>query len=86
MDPEPNGPIKEQDILTKIRQLGPQHVAEVLDFIDFLAERKQKESPFVQITKGMSGHLSDLEDVRRRLSKIPGKMSETIRELRNERG
>ena len=76
----------EQGILAKIRRLGPQQIAEVEDFIDFLAERKNKRSPLMQIINETPDRLSELEDVRKRLSKIPGKMSDTVRELRNERG
>jgi hypothetical protein len=73
-------------ILDKLKRLEPQQVAEVIDFIDFLASRKQKESPLVQLLYTVSGPRLGLEEVRRRLAKIPGKLSETVRELRDERG
>jgi hypothetical protein len=77
--------LTEQEILKKIKRLEPKLLAEVVDFLDFLAERKSKEHPFVQFLKETSGPGVKLEEVRRRLSKISGKMSETVRELRDER-
>ena len=85
MDQELQRP-KEEDILEKIKRLGPQQIAEVVDFIEFLAERKQKEAPLVHFLNETLGPRLGLENVRRRLAKIPGKMSETVRELRDERG
>jgi hypothetical protein len=74
-----------QHVLQKIGQLEPQQIAEVIDFIDFLAERK-KGSPLVQFLRETPGAGIGLEEVRKRLAKIQGKMSETVRELRDERG
>ena len=85
MDQELQRP-KEEDILEKIKCLEPQQIAEVVDFIEFLSERKQKESPLVHFLNESLGPPLGLENVRRRLAKIPGKMSETVRELRDERG
>jgi len=78
--------LTEQEILEKIKRLEPKLLAEVVDFLDFLAERKSKGYPFVQFLKETSEPGVGLEEVRRRLSKISGKMSETVRELRDERG
>jgi hypothetical protein len=75
-----------QDILERISRLEPQQLAEVIDFIDFLAQRKFKRPPLVQFLNETSGAGVDLEEVRRRLAKISGKMSEAVRELRDERG
>ena len=75
-----------QAVLDKLKHLEPYQVAEVMDFIDFLAERKQQQSPLVQLLYTTSGPRVGLEEVQRRLAKIPGKMSETVRELRDERG
>jgi hypothetical protein len=75
-----------QAVLDKLKYLEPQQIAEVMDFIDFLAERKQQQSPLVQLLSTISGPRVGLEEVQRRLAKIPGKMSETVRELRDERG
>jgi hypothetical protein len=74
-----------QHVLQKIGQLEPQQIAEVIDFIDFLAERK-KGATLVQFLRETSGAGIGLEEVRKRLAKIQGKMSETVRELRDERG
>ncbi len=78
--------LKEQEILARIKQLEPQQIAEALDFIEFLAERKQKTAPLMRFLNETSGPQLGLENVRMRLAKIPGKMSETVRELRDERG
>lgn len=78
--------LKEQDILEKVKCLEPQQIAEVVDFIEFLSERKQKEAPLMQLLNETIVAPPGLESVRRRLAKIPGKMSETVRELRDERG
>jgi hypothetical protein len=78
--------IAEQDILEKIRQLEPQQIAEVVDFIEFLTEKKKKTPPLLQFLDEISGPRIGIEEVRGRLAKIPGKMSDTVRELRDERG
>lgn len=78
--------LKEQDILEKVKRLEPQQIAEVVDFIEFLSERKQKGAPLMQLLNETIGAPLGLENVRRRLAKITGKMSETVRELRDERG
>ena len=75
-----------QTVLDKLRYLEPQQIAEVIDFIDFLAERKQQQAPLVQLLYTTSGPRVGLEEVQRRLAKIPGQMSEIVRELRDERG
>lgn len=75
-----------QAILEKLERLEPQQVAEVVDFIDFLAERHPKTSPLVQWLHATAGPRVGLAEVRRRLAKVPGKMSEVVRELRDERG
>jgi hypothetical protein len=75
-----------QDILEKISRLEPQQLVEVIDFIDFLAQRQLKAPPLVQFLNETSGAVVGLEEVRRRLAKISGRMSEVVRELRDERG
>jgi hypothetical protein len=75
-----------QAVLNKLKDLEPHQIAEVIDFIDFLAEKRQKVSPLVRLLYTTSGPRVGLEEVRKRLAKIPGKMSETVRELRDERG
>ncbi len=85
MGQEPSG-LTEQEILEKIKRLEPQQVTEVVDFIEFLAERKQKGSSLVQYLSEIPGPRIGLEEVRRRLAKIPGKMSDVVRELRDGRG
>jgi hypothetical protein len=75
-----------QAVLDKLKHLEPYQITEVMDFIDFLAERKQQQAPLVQLLYTTSRPRVELEEVQRRLAKIPGKMSETVRELRDERG
>jgi len=76
----------EQDILQRIRRLEPQQVADVVDFIEFLAERNKPASPLLQLLSQTAGSRVGLEAVRERLTKIQGTMSDTVRELRDERG
>ncbi|MBI3951873.1 MAG: DUF2281 domain-containing protein [Acidobacteria bacterium] len=76
----------ERDILERIKRLEPEQIAEVVDFIEFLAERNRKESPLMQFLAGTSGPRVGLEEVRKRLAKIQGNMSDVVRELRDERG
>ena len=80
------GQLTGQAILDKLKHLEPQQIAAVVDFIDFLAERKPQVSPLVQLLYTTSGPRVGIEEVQRRLAKIPGTMSETVRELRDERG
>ena len=80
------GQLTGQAILDKLKHLESQQIAEVTDFIDFLAESKQQQAPLVQLLYTTSGPRVGLEEVQRRLAKIPGRMSETVRELRDERG
>jgi hypothetical protein len=74
-----------QAVLDKLKHLEPYQIAEVMDFIDLLAERKQQQAPLLQLLYTTLGPQIGLEEVQRRLAKIPGKMSETVRELRDER-
>ena len=75
-----------QAILEKLMRLEPQQVAAVVDFIDFLVQRHPKASPLVQWLQATAESRIGLAEVRRRLAKISGTMSETVRELRDERG
>jgi len=76
----------QQNILEQMKRLEPQQIAEVLDFIEFLAERKQKGLPLMRFLSETSAPHVGIKELRRRLAKIPGKMSDTVRELRDERG
>ena len=76
-----------EEILKKIDILSDEEVAEVVDFIESLHQRRKKEEKiFLQFLKQFSGSRIGLEALRSRLAKIRGKMSDTIRELRDERG
>lgn len=76
-----------EEILKKIDMLSDEEVVEVVDFIEFLHQRRKKEEKnFLQLLKQIPGSRIGLEALRSRLAKIQGKMSDTIRELRDERG
>jgi hypothetical protein len=75
-----------QGILEKIQRLEPQQIAEAIDFIDFLVRKSLKGPPLMQLLCATAGARVGLEEVRRRLAKIPGNMSETVQDLRDERG
>ena len=67
-------------IVEKMKSLEPQQIAEVMDFIEFLVEKKQKESALGKLLTDSVGSAVRLEDVRKRLAKIPGQMSDIMRE------
>jgi hypothetical protein len=56
-----------------------------MDFITFLAEKKQKENPLVRFLQEVVGPPVRLEELRTRLAKIRGQMS-VVREQYDERG
>ena len=74
--------LTEKSILERINALEPQQIAEVMDFIEFLAEKKQKENPLVRFLQENVGPPVDLEELRTRLAKIRGQMSDIVREQR----
>ncbi|MBI4526974.1 MAG: hypothetical protein HY695_24525 [Deltaproteobacteria bacterium] len=78
--------ITEQGIVDKIKSLEPQQIAEVMDFIELLAEKRRKESPLVRFLNEAVGPEVRLEELRKRLAKIPGSMAGVVREQRDERG
>ena len=75
--------VTERGIVEKMKNLEPQQIAEVMDFIEFLAEKKQKESALGKFLTDSVGSAVRLEDVRKRLAKIPGRMADVVREQRN---
>lgn len=77
--------LRSRDILEKIQQLNPKQVAEVVDFIDFLVQKKSTPLPLLQLMNETSGPELDLYELRRRLASISGTMADTVQELRNER-
>ena len=76
----------EQNIVERLRRLEPQQIEEVVDFIEFLAEKRGKRPPIVQLLGEIQRPRIGIVEIRRRLGKIQGKMSDTVRELRDERG
>lgn len=74
----------DREILEKVRRLSPRQKAEVVNFIEFVSSRRRaRPAPSQHSTERTE---ADLEDLRKRLAKIPGNMSDTVRELRDERG
>ena len=71
--------VTERGIVEKIKSLEPQQIAGVMDFIEFLAEKKQKESALEKFLTDSIGSAVRLEEVRKRLAKIPGRMSDIVR-------
>lgn len=76
----------DREILDKMRRLSPRQKAEVIDFIDFVGQRKEARAPLERFLRTRVETSAGIADVRRRLAKIPGNMSDTIRALRDERG
>ncbi len=74
-----------EEILKKIDNLSNEEVVEVVDFIEFIHRRRRKEGDLLQVLNEVPGPRIGLQALRDRLSKIQGRMSETVRELRAER-
>ena len=75
-----------KEILKKINNLSDEEAVEVVDFIEFIHRRRRKEGDLLQVLNQVPGPRIGLQALRNRLSKIEGRMSETVRELRDERG
>jgi len=75
-----------EEILKKIDNLSDEEAVEVVDFIEFIHLRRRKEEDLLQVLSQVPGPRIGLQALRDRLSKIQGRMSETVRELRDERG
>jgi hypothetical protein len=75
-----------EEILKKINNLSDEEAVEVVDFIEFIHRRSGKEGDLLQVLNQVPGPRIGLQALRDRLSKIHGRMSETVRELRDERG
>jgi len=82
MDPR----MSKEEIRNRIDSLSDKEAAEVVDFIEFIREKRKKERDFLGLLKEVPGPRIGLQAVRDRLSKIRGSMSESIREQRDERG
>ncbi len=78
--------LTEKSILERINALEPQQIAEVLDFIEFLTEKKRRETPLAKFLNETTGPGLRLEELRMRLATIRGQMSDVVREQRDERG
>lgn len=78
--------VADREILEKIERLSPRQKAEVVNFIDFVDERGAAEDTVVRFLLSRAEPGVDLSEIRRRLAKAPGKMSDTVRALRDERG
>lgn len=77
----------EQEILASLRRLEPQQVTEVVNFIEFLREKHTREGsppkhPLLQALRATPAPEVELKELRKRLTSIPGRMSDTVRELR----
>ncbi|MHC1624257.1 MAG: hypothetical protein ACXQTR_06695 [Candidatus Methanospirareceae archaeon] len=72
---------------TVLKSLGQKEIGEVLDFIDFLQEKREREAePFIRYIKEKADPMISLAQVRQRLSSIKDNLSETISKQREERG
>ena len=70
--------VTEQSVVEKIKGLEAEQIAEVLDFIEFLTEKK-RETPIAQFLKETVGPAIRLEQLRARLATITGQMSDVGR-------
>ncbi len=76
----------ERAVLERMSRLDAQQISEVLDYIDFLADQKQRLTPVAELLKEASGPRVNLHDVRASLATIKGQLSDAVREQRDERG
>lgn len=77
----------ERAIVETMGRLDPEQVAQVLDFVEFLAEKKRHSSPVMDLLReSATGPKLSIEDVRASLATIKGQVSDTVREQRDERG
>ena len=76
----------ERAILERMSRLDAQQISEVLDYIDFLADKKQQLTPVAELLKEAAGPRVNLHDVRASLATIKGRLSDVVREERDERG
>jgi len=76
----------ERAILERMSRFDPEQIAEVLDFVDFLAEKKQRLTPVAELLKEAAGPRVNLHDVRASLATIKGQLSDVVRKERDERG
>ena len=57
--------VAEQNIIEKIRLLESHQLTEVIDFIEFLSEKKKRENIFFQLLNEASEPIMSIADVRR---------------------
>jgi hypothetical protein len=76
----------ERAILERMSRLDAQQMSEVLDYIDFLADKKRRLSAVAELLKEAAGPRLNLHDVRASLATIKGQLSNVVREQRDERG
>ncbi len=76
----------ERAILERMSRFDPEQIAEVLDFVDFLAEKKRGITPVAELLREAAGPRVNLHDVRASLATIKGQLSDVVREQRDERG
>ena len=78
---------EEEELLSRIKSLGRRELREVMDFIEFLHERKEQTAgPFFRYIKEKADRQISLDQVRQELAPIKGNLSETISKQREERG
>jgi hypothetical protein len=75
-----------EEILKKINKLSDEEAVEVVDFIEFIHRRRAKEGDLLEVLNQVPGSRIGLLALRDRLSKIRGRMSEVVCQLRDERG
>ena len=76
----------ERAISERMSRFDPEQIAEVLDFVDFLAEKKRGITPVAELLREAAGPRVNLHDVRASLATIKGQLSDVVREQRDERG
>ena len=78
--------VAEEEILSKIKSLGNREIREVMDFIDFIQEKRGgKAEQFRRYIKEKADRKITLAQVLQELSSIKGNLSEIISRQREER-
>jgi hypothetical protein len=79
--------VAEEEILSKIKSLGNREIREVMDFIDFIQEKRGgKAEQFRRYIIEKADRKITLAQVLQELSSIKGNLSEIISRQREERG
>lgn len=77
----------ERAVAQQMGRLDAEQVAQVLDFVEFLVEKRRRGNPMIDLLmESATGPRLSVEELRASLATIKGNLSEAVREERDERG